>query len=264
MIKQYFKQSGFTLVEISAVMVIIGLILGAISIGNNLNQTAERQKLFQFIQDWAEAYNEYYARTGVVVGDNLLSPSLYINNVTVTDFNNDPLDALKCEGGGIKSGGFKTNANEHQINLFATFDEVGIAMPLGKGEGYEDRFTYEDSNGNLMDVIICFRAVSWLEADGQLRLRNVMQISGLNPDVARMLDSMIDGHPDAGTGSFHEGTLGFEDQVVTPPHLNNRPWSTDNTAVFGTIGDGDNQTLDGDNLDEDQVTTVVAFYRMNQ
>jgi len=260
MIKQYSKQSGFTLVEISAVMVIIGLILGAISMGNNLNQTAERQKLFQFIQDWAEAYNEYYARTGVVVGDNLLDPSLYINNVTVTDFNANHSDALKCEGGGKKSGGLHTNKSDSKINLFVTFDEVGIAMPLGRGEGYEDRFAYEDTNGNLMEVIICFRTVSWLEPDGQLRLRNVMQISGLNPDVARMLDSMIDGNPDAGTGRFHEGTKGHQDEKVTSPNSNRRSWSINNTFAFPTT----TGTGTGTNLDENQVTTVVAFYRMNQ
>ena len=56
-------QRGFTLIEMAVVLVIIGLILGGISIGKDLQRDAEYDKIKQkFIDQWAQAYNVYYQR----------------------------------------------------------------------------------------------------------------------------------------------------------------------------------------------------------
>ncbi len=49
-------QQGFTLVEMSIVLVIIGLILGAVSIGKDLQRDAEYSKIKQkFVDQWVQA-----------------------------------------------------------------------------------------------------------------------------------------------------------------------------------------------------------------
>ncbi|MCK5872730.1 MAG: type II secretion system protein, partial [Methylococcales bacterium] len=50
------QQSGFTLIEMAIVLVIIGLILGAVSVGKDLQRSAEYKKVKQkFIDQWGIA-----------------------------------------------------------------------------------------------------------------------------------------------------------------------------------------------------------------
>ena len=65
------RQQGFTLVELAVVLAVIGLIIGAVAIGKDVQRNAEYTKVKnKFIDQWEQAYNEYYQRTGVVLGDN--------------------------------------------------------------------------------------------------------------------------------------------------------------------------------------------------
>ena len=139
---------GFTVLELSIVLVVIGLILGAVSIGKDLQRNAEQQRIYaKFVQQWAVAYNEYFARTGVVVGDSQILPTLRVNSGTT---------ALCDE-----------NANNNSVSvgtLYALMDAVGIEMPPGRAEGREGRYAYLDSNGNPQEVQVCFQNVAWADS----------------------------------------------------------------------------------------------------
>ncbi|MBV0933295.1 hypothetical protein KTN04_08090 [Marinobacterium sp. A346] len=64
------------MVEIAQVLVVIGLILGAISIGKDVQRNAEYTKIKQkFVDQWVSAYNNYYLRTGVVLADSQTQPA---------------------------------------------------------------------------------------------------------------------------------------------------------------------------------------------
>lgn len=234
----YSRQAGFTLLEMALVLVIVGLILGAVSIGKDLQRGAEQQIIHaKFVQPWAVAYNEYFARTGVVVGDDQTSPTLKVNasETILCDANDGTADELQD-----------------------LMDQVGIEMPPGRAEGKEDRYIYLDTNGNPQEIRICFKNVAWPDSsDVSLNNKNVMVIRGLNPDLARNLDATIDGRPDARFGLFREADdLNDPDGSVTGTA--SLEWSEDNRVKYG-------QNLPtAANLDENQVVVVTAVYRMNQ
>ena len=51
------RQHGFSLVELSIVLIVIGLVLGAVAVGRDLQRSAANQRLStDFIQGWQLAY----------------------------------------------------------------------------------------------------------------------------------------------------------------------------------------------------------------
>ncbi|MFK8010651.1 MAG: type II secretion system protein [Marinicellaceae bacterium] len=252
------KQSGFTLVEMAIVLVIIGLILGAVSIGRDLQRDAEYAKVKQkFVDQWASAYNAYYQRAGVVLGDDETRPQIMVNGF---DF---IAGSAVASGGNMAGLQGSVNAicqgqqapsmlRAANTNLHTYFDDLGIRMPPGRAEGSEDRYVYLDSNGNPQEVQVCFQ---WNNPEEPAGSGNMMVIAGLTPDLARALDQMIDGKPDAQEGMFRRE--GVDNGTAGGPGV---PWAETNQDRFGDGAGGGT----GRNLDEDQIITVVANYKMNQ
>lgn len=256
------RQSGFTLVELAVVLAVIGLIIGAMAIGKDVQRNAEYTKIKnKFIDQWEQAYNQYYQRTGVVVGDSQTAPRLMVNGATYTAAVGAPI-----------SGGNMTEATEPgracdkadgpnmdsradaTTNLRTLMTQTGIRMPPGRAEGFEDRYVYLDSNGNPQEIQVCFQWNQPSQAEGS---GNVMIISGLTPDLARMLDQMVDGKPDAREGRFRRQLVSNGD-ANEPGEEWNRT-NDDSIAGSATDAEGNNRRFD-----EDQVATVVAIYKMNQ
>ncbi len=254
------NQQGFTLVEMSVVLLVIGLILGAVSIGKDIQRDAEYMKIKQkFIDQWASAYNDYYLRTGVVIEDSQIAPRFMVNGYNYGNPTlNNPI-----------SGGDMTSATAPPQVCFpqlrTEMERVGVRMPPGRAEGHEDRYVYLDSNGNPQEVQVCFQ---WNPPDTWSGSGNVMVIKGLTPDLARMLDQEIDGKPDAQEGMFRQ-----EGVANGTPNGPGVQWAGNNT--YGGSGNfsGGPPTCNGgsttaygagNTFDEDQVCTYTAHYKMNQ
>lgn len=229
-IKSTRNQRGFSLLELSMVLVVIGLIIGATVVGSNLQRNALFQKINTgFVQGWAQAYQSYFTRTGIVVGDDPTTPTLQVNKGT----------------------------GELCTTLLQTaMDAAGVRMPAGRAEGQEDRASYLDSNGNPQEVQVCFNNVPWAvvsTAPGTYvkRNRNVMVLKNLTPALARSLDASIDGKPDARFGRFREQSQADQNTTTT-----GQPWSIDNRMKFGSTT--------ATSQDESQVAVVTAYYLMQE
>lgn len=268
---QKAAQGGFTLVELAVVLAVIGLIIGAVAIGKDVQRNAEYTKIKnKFIDQWEQAYNQYYQRTGVVVGDNQVAPRIMVNGVAYVATGTNPLSggdmantiavgsepAPVCAHAPEGNTAVRDAVNAFDVannNLRLYMTRSGIRMPPGRAEGQEDLYVYTDTNGSPQEIQVCFQWNRPTSAEGA---GNVMVIAGLTPDLARMLDQMIDGKPDAREGRFR--LRGVANATNNAPGVE---WAGNNSYGQGATGTA---TGAGATRDEDQVMTLTAIYKMNQ
>lgn len=232
--------AGFTILEMSVVLVVIALIIGAVSVGRDVYRSAEAERIgSEFVQGWMIAYDRYTQQAGLVPNDNPANPSGRINGRT--DSNGREL----CDSGADPA-------------LRNAMLERGVALPPGRAEGMESFYVYRDSQGNPQQLQICFNTViDWAEPDigngYRQRVRNVMVLKGLTPELASQLDARIDGRVDARFGRLREaGQHGRLDPISTA-NPNPNPWSRDNR-----------QDYNGGYSADAQVAVMTGYLRMNQ
>jgi prepilin-type N-terminal cleavage/methylation domain-containing protein len=133
---------GFTLVEMSVVLVIIGIILGAISIGKDVQRNAEYARIKQkFVDQWAVAYNAYVQRTGYPPGDMQQEPRWMVNgtnynpnaaqNTVVSGGNmtNAAVPRSICHGTPPSVTGGRAVQTEEAFDLRNLMQRAGVRMP---------------------------------------------------------------------------------------------------------------------------------------
>lgn len=226
------RQSGFSLLELSVVLVVIGVLIGAVAIGRDLQRSAANQRLStDFIQGWQLAYEGFFDGVGYPPGDNPVAPTGQIN-------------------GNVMPAGSELCGND-MINAFLA---AGIRLPTGRSEGKQDRYAYLDSNGNPQEVQVCFRSVDWAEPGATVntyvsRKRNVMVLKQVTFSLAGALDQQIDGHSDARFGRLRDISLANAVAVST-----GQPWPIDDRMAFGSTTPT--------SLDESQVAVTTAYFQM--
>jgi prepilin-type N-terminal cleavage/methylation domain-containing protein len=267
-------EAGFTLIEMALVLVVIGLIIGALTVGKDVVRNAEYQKIaHKFVMEWKRGYDEYYQRAGVVLGDNQTAPTYMVNGKEAwiaggnlsgavagvpENYGNTGLKICKGQGYPQNSIGVG-DAHLARQDLRELMQKIGIRMPHGRGEGQEDRYGYNDSNGNAVELQICFQ---WNPPGTISGAGNVMVLRGLTPDLARYLDQIVDGKADALEGRFRQQDARSNAQEISSQQPG-MEWSANNTF---SQDEGAKQSADdlGGNRDEDRVVLLTAQWIMDQ
>lgn len=212
------RASGFTLVEMSVVLVIIALIVGAVTVGRDVYRAAAAERLSNdFVRAWVLAYDRYVSGVGAVPGDDFDNPSGRVNN---------SIGAFLCDD--------------------ALLNEMlghGITLPAGRAEGSNDRYVYQDSRGLPHQVRACFGTVQWSEPYASVgnytaRPRNVLRLEGLTPELATLLESKIDGRIDARHGRFREEGQQNANVAIGVP------WSRQSDDSISGFADPDSQVAE--------------------
>ncbi|GHU31424.1 prepilin-type N-terminal cleavage/methylation domain-containing protein [Betaproteobacteria bacterium] len=272
--KNRLAEAGFTLIEMALVLVVIGLIIGALTVGKDVVRNAEYQKIAnKFVMEWKRGYDEYFQRAGVVLGDNQIAPTYMVNGKEAWIANGNLSGAVAgvpenygntglkiCKGQGYPKNSIGAgDANLARQDLRELMQKIGIRMPNGRGEGQEDRYVYNDSNGNSVELQICFQ---WNPAGTISGAGNVMVLRGLTPDLARYLDQIVDGKADALEGRFRlqDARGNTQESSSQQPGME---WGANNT--YGQ-DEGEKQTSEGvgGNRDEDRVVLLTAQWVMEQ
>ncbi|MFZ4479480.1 MAG: prepilin-type N-terminal cleavage/methylation domain-containing protein [Rhodoferax sp.] len=238
------RQSGFSLVELSVVLIVVGLIVGAVAVGTDVQRNASYQRLgSSFVNGWNLAFLSYKTKTGVVVADSQTTPTGYVNqNVT-----------------GSNTGGTGGIAEICDTSLRGYMLAAGVDMPQGRAEGMNTRYSYLDSNGNPQEMQVCFRSIPWLMETATPglyadKVKNVMVLKQVTPDLARLIDSLVDTATDAQYGKIRQyPSLASGSNYTNPPK---QEYSLNNKCVQGT---GDCSVA----LDEAQVQTMTIYYLMD-
>lgn len=287
-------QGGFTLIELTLVLAVIGLIIGAIAIGKDVQRNAEYTKVSnKFMEQWKMAYDQYYLRTGTVIGDCQQAPTYMVNGSETSVGGasacarpgaqalagipeNFASKGLKiCEGQGYQALQVGTgDAGLAAQSLRTLLTRTGVRLPPGRGEGHEDRYAYQDTNGNATELQVCFQ---WNPAGTASGAGNVMVVRGLTPDLARYIDQVIDGKPDSREGRFRiqdraahvaagdanaPGTAWEANNTVASSIGGNSQVGSDATAIGASNPAG--ATSSGRQYDEDRVVLLTAHWMMDQ
>ena len=233
------QQAGFSLVELSMVLIVIALIAGAVAVGSDVQRNAAYQKIgSSFVRGWQLSYLSYKTKNGATLAD-----------ITATE---------TMPTGFVKRNTMGADGQEIcDYDLRALMLQAGVEMPQGRTEGKDTRYAYLDSNGNPQEMQVCFRSIPWLTetavpgtyAD---QVKNVMVIKQVTPDLARLLDSLVDVARDAQFGKMRQfpGT-------TTGGSSTTKEYSLDNTCVQGSTRNC------GTALDEAQVATMTLYYLMD-
>ncbi len=185
--RQRHRARGFSLLEITVVLVIIGVVLSAVSVGTDLLRNARGQKTFSsFVMGWQEAFSQYTRVTGRLPG-NGKPPAV-------------PTSFVARARGTPHCG----------QTMVRDFLEAGVRVPQGNGHQREHQYLYQDSGGSPRWLEVCFMTVSWAVRDPDPANagafvstdRHVMRLTGLTAELALQMDVLVDGGLSARFGQF--------------------------------------------------------------
>jgi len=197
---------GFTLIEMAIVLIIIGIIIGAVVKGKDLIRGSEQKRIYsQFLSEWRTAYMLFYDRTGRVLGDT--------NNDGRADSNptqrgNPPTDQGRDA---LVSGD-----TAHKPPKYYGLAQVGLEFPKTNTDK-SWKYRYSDSKGRAHELILSF------DFDEKEKY-NFMKVDSIPNELCIAIDALVDGKADGSDGDFIGNTANGNHWGATPTDISVARW----------------------------------------
>lgn len=208
------RQGGFTLVELSVVLVAIFVVLAAVMSGANVYRSAQSQRTYtEFVLGWRESYITYVTAS---------------HNVQPGD---DPSNPQYAVAGAVD----KPLCGDDLLNAML---KLGVTLPTGRAPEMPDRYVYSDKSGTPHEIKVCLETVNWAIPDSTVgsyktTTRHILLLSGVTPELATTFDAMSDGNVDARFGDFRE------DKFAADTGSASQAWSADASQTMGNVPEGE-------------------------
>jgi prepilin-type N-terminal cleavage/methylation domain-containing protein len=187
------ENRGFTLVEMAVVLIIIGVIIGAIIKGKSLVRGAEQKKIYtKYVNEWRIGYLNFYDRTGKILGDTW--------DASLAGAGQDGQADTAAGAAGAESDAGRDDLFDGPAagTAYLGMTSLGLeASSTNTPNNWQYKYVDSDGTAHFMDI-----AFVW---DG-VNNYNFMMINFVPAELAIALDTMIDGSADGTDGDFLNGT----------------------------------------------------------
>ncbi len=184
------RDEGFTLVELAIVLVIIGIILGAVLKGQQLIFNAKVKRLQSQVKEMMAAFYTYYDKYGYYPGDDPLAKTRFPN---ISNIRNG-------DGDGLVEGGYCDKNKDESCQLWRHLRAANIISgdPEVKFSALSPRHIF----GGQLDMFTGTYTVGGVQRSGLwITLRHI------EAQAAAALDRAIDdGKCDSGSMARYSGT----------------------------------------------------------
>lgn len=120
---RFRNERGFTLIELAIVLVIIGIILGAVLKGQDLVNNAKSKKFITWVKAWEIASWQYMDRKGYFPGDN------NTNGLIGEASDADPIAAIAAANFAVAPDN-TTSLGSLTFYIFMGYDNASVASPV--------------------------------------------------------------------------------------------------------------------------------------
>jgi len=186
---QITNNKGFTLIEMAIVLIIIGIIIGAVIKGKDLIRSAEQKKIYtKYLNAWRTGYANFYDRTGKRLGD-------FYNASTSSEGQDGKADTDNIHDGKISSTEREYLKTGDPLGTdFRGLDDVGLTAPSTNTDNCWE-YVYTDKEGGGHSLYVGFKY-------DQKNKYNYMWVEGLPNELGLALDTIIDNQADGTSGDF--------------------------------------------------------------
>ncbi|MBQ0937814.1 prepilin-type N-terminal cleavage/methylation domain-containing protein [Ideonella paludis] len=185
---------GFSLLELSVVLVVITLILSMVNSGRSVLFGAKATASYwTFVQDWKASFQEYRQRTNAMPADSVTNPTTYIKQ----HLNKNGATVTLCNAPG-------------NFELSNAFLAKGVSLPEREARaGRPDILLYTDDEGIGHTSEMCLLTHEKSVPGTSVGTFNAvakpaMLIKGLHYSMAQQIDLLMDGSHSTRFGSVRD------------------------------------------------------------